>query len=91
MNRVPRNNGCYKAKVTKNGLEMYSPHPDGKSFFPDEWSEEQIIDAIKEAYNNAPTTPIQGTINSFIGTANGIQILFYKASDGKIISAFPNY
>ena len=58
-----------------------------KDFFPDEWDELQVVDAIKEAYINS--SPLGG--DKYSGTGLGINILFYKATDGRIISAFPNY
>jgi hypothetical protein len=58
-----------------------------KDFFPDTWTENQVINAIKGAYNNA--TQI-GNTNNWVGTSNGISIMIYKAQDGKIISAFPH-
>jgi hypothetical protein len=82
-NRTPTNNGCYKATIYKNGVPMT---PD-KDFFPDTWTENQVINAIKGAYNNA--TQI-GNTNNWVGTSNGISIMIYKAQDGKIISAFPH-
>ncbi len=85
---IPNSNGCYRAKVYKNETEMHSPHPDGKSFFPDDWDGKQVIDPIKGAYGNAER--IQGT-NNWIGKTSGISIRIFRAPDGRIISAFPNY
>ena len=83
-------NGCYRATIYKNGVEMYSGHPDGKSFFPDQWSEQEVITAIKGAYINK--TPSGG--NVYIGTYNGLQIRMqivnYGTPSEYIISAFPN-
>ncbi|WP_236979435.1 EndoU domain-containing protein [Membranihabitans maritimus] len=81
--RVPTSNGCYKAEIYKNGVKL-TPN---KDFFPDEWDEYDVVDAIKEAYNNAVKLP--GDNNHWMGTSNGIDILMYKALDGRIISAFP--
>ncbi|MBP7273337.1 MAG: EndoU domain-containing protein [Saprospiraceae bacterium] len=89
-NRVETRNGCYRATIYKNGVEMYSGHPDGKSFFPDQWSEQEVITAIKGAYINK--TPSGG--NVYIGTYNGLQIRMqivnYGTPSEYIISAFPN-
>jgi Bacterial EndoU nuclease len=87
MDRVDVGNGVYKAKVSKNGVQMSSSDPLGKTFFPDIWTENQVIDAIKGAWN----TKVERkdlSFNSFVGTHNGIQIQMF-ISNGKIISAFP--
>lgn len=82
--RVETANGCYKATIYKNGVRMT---PD-KDFFPDEWDENQVIDAIKEAYNNM--NPIEGDNFAYLGElANGQIIKIVLNPNGTIKTAFP--
>jgi len=87
---IPNSSGCYRAKIYKNGVEMHSSHPDGKSFFPDSWDEYKVIDAIKGAWGNKE----RDDGNAFIGTYNGLEIRMFIQNEGtsteRIISAFPN-
>ena len=46
--RVATTNDCYKASISKNG----TPWATGKDFFPDDWNENKVVDAIKGARNN---------------------------------------
>lgn len=85
FDRVDTGLGCYKAKVQKADGSFLTPD---KDFFPDEWDEFKIIDEIKHAYENSVKVP--GNNNHWLGTAsNGKEILIYRGSDGRIISAFP--
>jgi hypothetical protein len=62
---VDKGQGFYKAslrKATNPPLTM-----DDKSFFPDDWSEYEEIDAIKEAYDSNPSKNILDTV-TFEGT-----------------------
>lgn len=58
---------------------MSSADPEGKTFFPDSWSEGKIITAIKEAYGSA--TFIDGSTNSYIGN-----ISFYNLQGREVYS-----
>ena len=86
VERVPTNMGCYKAKILKpDGSFMYN-----KDFFPDTWSEEQVIDAIKQAWGNALPISTFGS-NAKLGySSNGIPILIFTSS-GKITSVYPQF
>lgn len=79
------NNGIYKAKIEIDGIEK----KDKSSFFPKEWTPQQVIDAINEAYNNKIPINIQKT--KFKGICkSGINIEMYVIDD-KITTAFPKY
>ena len=57
-----------------------------KTFFPDDWDEEEIIDAIKSAFDSR-----QDVLNETykIGTYNGFRIRLLFNSDGSFKTAFP--
>lgn len=58
------------------------------TFFPENMSPQEVVDAISEAYSNCALKP--GTRNTYQGiTKSGIQIEMFLNQDGKIISAFP--
>ena len=77
----------YKAKVIIN--RKYKSNDDGYStFFPNNHSPQDVINAINEAYSNKHH--IDGNI--YIGRAkDGMEIEMYLTEDCKIISAFPKY
>lgn len=80
--------GIYTGRVEVNGVCKVANG--GKStFFPEDWTPYQVVDAINEAYINREFVP--GTINTYIGEiSNGMQIEMYIDSrTNKIISAFP--
>ncbi|CAG9611989.1 Ribonuclease [Bacillus rhizoplanae] len=85
ITKQPNKYGVYEAKVTVNGVVKVPT----STFFPDEWSRVEVLQAIKEAYNNKVYT---GRKNSYIGTtSNGMKITMFIDSNGRIISAFPKY
>lgn len=78
-------NGIYKASVEIDGIVK----SDGSSFFPKEWTPQQVIDAINEAFKNK--VPINDCNTKFRGISNtGITIEMYVIN-GKITTAFPKY
>lgn len=81
---TPNSHGVYEAMIEVNGIIK-----SGKSsFFPKDYSPQEIINAINEAYGNKQL--ISG--NKFSGiSAEGIEIQMYIDSFGNIISAFPIY
>lgn len=85
----PDKNGIYKAPVEIEGI----PKRDGSSFFPIDWTPQQVINAINEAYENR--VPINNIPDKepvkFKGVSkSGIKIEMYIV-DGKITTAFPKY
>ena len=80
--------GVYKAKVinpisgtVKGGNQGYS------TFFPDNWTAQQKVDAVNEAYNNR----VLDTGNQYTGTYNNITIRMYLDVNKDVISAFPEF
>ena len=81
--------GSYRAKIAVDGMPK-DENMGYSTFFPDAMSPQEVIDAINEAYGNR--TPLPETDNAFIGfAANGMEILLFIDSRGKIISAFPRH
>lgn len=79
--------GVYEAKVKVDGVEKTS-NRGRSSFFPDAWDTQDVVDAIREAYDTREF--VQG--NTYEGlSANGIVIQMYLNGNDQIISAFPVY
>ena len=82
--------GIYSGNVKVDGISKVANN--GKStFFPRDWTPEQVVDAINQAYINKQYVP--GTKNTYIGkSVNGLKIEMYiDNKTNKIISAFPKY
>lgn len=80
----PDAHGVYRAKVTIDGVSKQAQ----STFFPQEWTPQQVVDAINEAYEkrvHQSGNVYQATID------NGVTIQLYVTEDGAIISAFPLY
>ena len=59
-----------------------------RTFFPKNWSRQQVVDAINEAYDSKVRQP--GSKNVFVGrTEAGMLIKLRLDADGKITTAFP--
>lgn len=75
--------GVYQAKVEINDM-LKRPK---STFFPKDWTPQQVIDSVNEAFNNK--VPVKN--NKFIGkTSTGMEIEIIIRND-KIISAYPIY
>ena len=85
---IPDNFGIYTGKVEINGVQKIA-NGGMSTFFPENWTAQDVVDAINEAFNNKQF--VQGTRNTFIGEfRNGMQIEMYiDNGTNKIISAFP--
>ena len=84
---TPNDLGVYKAKVEVSGVAKIS-NSGFSSFFPKDWSPQQVVDAINEAFANK----VFSRGNTYIGTtSSGMTIEMYIDSTGQIISAFPIY
>lgn len=83
---VPDRNGVYEAQVSVNGVAKRG----GSTFFPREWSPQQVVNAVNKACENRYHVPPQP--NRYEGTLpSGLKIQMYL-NDGrppKIRSAFP--
>lgn len=80
-------NGVYEAEVVVEDVEKQSNQ--GKSsFFPEEWTSQEVVVAINEAYENRKNL----TGNTYAGLSeDGIVIQMYLNEEEQIISAFPEY
>ena len=77
-------NGLYTAYVEVAGhkKDHYS------TFYPDEWSPQETVDAINEAYDDAISNHrVKGS--TWIGYCGDIEIDMYLDSKDRIVSAFP--
>lgn len=75
--------GVYRAKITIDG----EPKKAYSTFFPQDWTPQEVVDGINEAFDNSEH--VSGNI--FEGESQGIKIQMYLTDDDKIISAFPIY
>jgi len=75
------NTGAYDARVMINGRET------NKTFFPDNWDEEEVIRAINEGFENKRYNE---EFDEWEATIRGIKIRYNLDANGKIRSAFPN-
>ncbi|MFL0252543.1 EndoU domain-containing protein [Clostridium neuense] len=87
---APNEFGVYTAKVEVDGVPK-TANGGMSSFFPKNWSAQDIVDGINEAYGSKEF--VRGSRNTFRGkTSQGIRIEMYiDSATGKIISAFPIY
>ena len=79
-------NGCYTAYVEVDGHEKehYS------TFYPDEWTPQQVVDAIVAARKDALDNN-RHSGDTYIGYYNGIEINMYLDSKNRVVSAYPIY
>ncbi|KKW42330.1 MAG: Transglutaminase domain-containing protein [Candidatus Magasanikbacteria bacterium GW2011_GWA2_56_11] len=87
-NKVTGKNGVYKGtvEIAVNGQPV---EPKLSTFFPDSWTEKDVLTAINQAYNKRVRKP--NTPNSFVATVNNVEIEMYiELNTNKIISAFPS-
>ena len=79
-------NGCYTANVTVDGHEKdhYS------TFYPDDWTPQQVVDAILAARKDALDND-RHKGDTYIGYYNGIEINMYFDGKQRITSAYPIY
>ncbi len=78
--------GVYTADVTVSGYRKnhYS------SFYPDEWSPQQVVDAIRAARQDAIDNDRRDG-DLWIGYYEGIEIDMYMNKKGKLTTAYPVY
>ena len=76
-------NGVYSAEVRININGVLSD-PKFSTFFPDNWSEDDVLKAINSAFNNKVRKI--GSPNSYIAKVNGVEIeMFVDLKTGKLI------
>ena len=82
---LPNKYGVYRAKVSILGKEQKK----AKTFFPDNWTPQQVIDAVEEAFEKGDYIPSNNTKEYIMKSGMKIQVNLNKA--GEVISAFPLY
>ena len=90
--RTAEKNGCYMADIIVDGK-----HIPGKTFFPQHWSREQVIEKIYEAYADFTKSGITPELNpqgKYIihgYTNEGIKIEMIMTQKGHMKSAYPSF
>ena len=90
VNEVVDKTGFYTAELFCEGKYI-----DIKTFFPAQWSREQVINAIYEVYENfikngcIPKLEIDGKYSMQGLTKEGIEIIMYITKKGTIKTAYP--
>ena len=85
---VLNDTGVYEAKVEVDGIPKKA-NGGYSTFFPDNMSPQEVVDAINEAYEKRQfKVKTRNTYEGF--SKNGMKITMYLDSDEKIISAFPS-
>ncbi len=79
--------GVYNAKVSINGIEKRAL----SSMFPDEWTAQQVSNAIDEAVNLASKLPVKPNMAYAysVNLSNGMPIRVCFDNMGRFVNAFP--
>ena len=78
-------NGVFTAKVEVDGVKK-----DGFStFYPEDWSPQDVVDAINAAYKDAMNDPKNPRGSLWIGHAGKLEIDMYLDDHRKILTAYP--
>ncbi len=80
-------NGIFTAKVEVSGIKKNG----FSSFYPDDWSPQEVVDAINEAYQDALSDPSNPHGDLWIGHTGSLEIDMYLTKAKKIITAYPIY
>ena len=84
---LPNSNGVYSGKVEIDGMAKKANKGES-TFFPKQWSAQEVVEAINEAYDSKQH--MNG--NTYVGSSKSeVQIKMYLDASKKIISAFPIY
>ncbi len=85
ITKQPDKNGVYEAIVEVQGKSKKAP----SSFFPKNWTKNDVVNAINDAYTNKIPDLKKGN-NYFEGKSNnGVTVGMYLNKDGTIATAFP--
>ncbi len=79
----PDSHGVYTGEVTVNGVAKRKPGL--STFYPRDWTPQQIVNAVNEAYRSKKKVGER----EYEGQSNGIKIKMWIGPNGKIASAFP--
>ena len=78
-------NGVFTAKVEVDGVKK-----DGfSSFYPEDWSPQDVVDAINTAYKEARSDPKNPRGALWIGHTGKLEIDMYMDDHQKILTAYP--
>ena len=80
-------NGVFTGKVEVSGIKKTG----FSSFYPENWTPQQIVDAINTAYDDAINNPSNPKGSLWIGYCGDIEIDMYLDSSKRITTAFPIY
>ena len=77
----------FTAKVKVSGVKK-----DGfSSFFPSDWTPQQVVDTINQAYDDALSDTSNPQNNLWIGFVGDLEIDLYLNDQKKIVTAYPIY
>ena len=79
--------GVFTAKVKVSGVKKNG----FSSFYPEDWSPQQVVDAINEAYQDALSDKSNPHGELWIGYSGDLEIDMYLDSSKKITTAYPIY
>ena len=77
--------GVYTAKVKVEGIQKNG----FSSFYPDDWTPQEVVDAINTAYKDALADKQNPRGSLWIGHAGKLEIDMYLDDNRKILTAFP--
>jgi len=83
----PDDHGVYTAKVKVSGKKKNG----FSSFYPDDWTPQQVVDAINQAYDDALADSSNPHGELWIGYAGDLEIDMYLNNNKKITTAYPIY
>ncbi|MBP5200616.1 MAG: EndoU domain-containing protein [Schwartzia sp.] len=78
-------NGVFTAKVEVDGVKKEG----FSSFYPEDWSPQDVVDAINTAYKEAVNDPKNPRGSLWIGHAGKLEIDMYLDDHKKILTAYP--
>lgn len=78
-------NGVFTAKVEVDGVKKEG----FSSFYPEDWTPQEVVDAINTAYKEAVNDPKNPHGSLWIGHAGKLEIDMYLDDNRKILTAYP--
>lgn len=79
--------GVFTARVEVDGVQKNG----FSSFYPDEWTPQEVVDAINTAYKDALGNTSNPHGDLWIGYSGDLEIDMYLTDQKKIITAYPIY
>ena len=79
--------GVFTARVEVDGVQKNG----FSSFYPDEWTPQEVVDAINTAYKDALENTSNPHGDLWIGYSGDLEIDMYLTDQKKIITAYPIY